>query len=69
MSRTTLEEKRAAVKLLSTPGRPIREIAKMKKGNESPDYNGETLLARSKRTARIRAKQYNIVLREMPAAK
>lgn len=65
MSRTTLDQKRAAVKLMSKPGRPIREIAKMKKGNDSPAYSSKSLLKRSKATAKARAKRYSDVLNEM----
>ena len=62
---TSPEEKRRIAELLSKPGRPMRNIAKLTRGNSAPNHNAESLEKRSRETAPARAKRYMRVLRAM----
>jgi len=68
MERLSFEEKLQEAKLMSEKGRPIANLSKAVKSNESPEYASESLRKRSKSTAAERAKRYNRVAGELSKA-
>ena len=63
MPMTTEEQKQKVADLLFTEGRVIDTLSNLKKGNESREYDGDSVLQRSARTVEVRARRYgNAVL-------
>lgn len=65
VKRMTLEEKRQVAEILGAPNRPLNRIVELTKPNGAPDYNSESLRARSQSTAKARGVRFSRVAKKM----